>query len=542
MGRELNNLVDSAAKCSSTVTIALRQPTTPAGSPAGSTVAAGSHNQPERSPAMTKRQGENLEQRDAKRRSESSRDDSRTPLTVLANRLPLYIDANQQWQQSPGGLAKVLCSVLTAPNDLWIGCSGRGSSTDADKRTALPSGTTGAKCIELHIEEKDYKNYYEGFCNNTLWPLYHNTIIKPTRWRGDFDSYCRVNSLFAEQAARIAPLAGTVWIHDYHLQLVPKILRELRPDLKIGFFLHIPFPDISHLKYLPEARELLLGLMGADLIGTQTNDHARNFLTLVRDELNLSADGPVIHFDRQEPARAIHVKAFPIGIGAQPEARSQQEESEIIQDIRNRASSRGHNHLLLSVDRLDHTKGIVQRLNAIGELLSSGQLDPQATCFVQAVQLSRENLHSYHALKNEIEQLANNINQDYRNLDRPPIHYLCRNLDEEELHQLYRSADIMIVTPFQDGMNIVSKEYVAAHGDGTGALVLSKHAGSAQQLHDAWLVDPFSIDDIKRGILAALHASDETKSARMLAMYKEVTTRDARWWAQSFLEQLGTSI
>jgi hypothetical protein len=137
---------------------------------------------------MTKRQGENLEQRDAKRRSESSRDDSRTPLTVLANRLPLYIDANQQWQQSPGGLAKVLCSVLTAPNDLWIGFSGRGSSTDADKRTALPSGATGAKCIELHIEEKDYKNYYEGFCNNTLWPLYHNTIIKPTRWRGDFDS------------------------------------------------------------------------------------------------------------------------------------------------------------------------------------------------------------------------------------------------------------------------------------------------------------------------------------------------------------------
>ncbi len=474
--------------------------------------------------------------------SKNSKHKSQASLVIIANRLPLYIDANQEWKPSPGGLAKVLCSLLTAPNDLWIGSSALRSDINANRRAAMPSCSVGAQCIELRIAEKDYKNYCDGFCNNTLWPLYHNTIIKPTRWEGDFESYCIVNKLFAQEAARLAPLGSTVWIHDYHFHLVPKILRSRRPDLKIGFFLHIPFPDPSHLSELPETRELLLGLMGADLIGMQTRLHARNFLASVRDELSLTVDGSVIRLDEQEPARAIHVKAFPIGIEAQSEVRSQSEESDIVKEIKNGPSPSCCKHLLLSVDRLDHTKGIVQRLNAIGELLSSRELDPQTTCFVQAVQLSRENLQSYHNLRVEIEQLVNDINHGTRGLFGPPIRYICRHLGEAELHQLYRSADVMIVTPFQDGMNIVSKEYVAVHGDGTGALVLSKYAGSAQQLHDAWLVDPFSIDDIKRGILAALHASAEEKAARMIPMYREVTTKDSRWWARSFLEQLDMSI
>jgi len=326
-----------------------------------------------------------------------------------------------------------------------------------------------------------------------------------------------------------------VWVHDYQLQLVPQMLRELRPDLQIGFFLHIPFPPVELFSQLPWRRQLLEGLLGADLVGFQLPGAAGNFIRLVRQRVGHKTHRDQVYLP---DGRVVRAAAFPISIdtkafeelaGSEPvERRAKQ----IRDDLGNPAK------IFLGVDRLDYTKGIYARLRAFSELIANGDLSVEDAVFLQVATPSREQVEQYRLLRNDIDQLVGRINGDLGRIGRPVISYLYSSFPRQEMAALYRAADIMVVTPFRDGMNLVAKEYVACRLDGDGALVLSEFAGAAEELKQSYLINPYDINGMKATMLQAYHAEPKELGRRMRAMRKQVSEHDVAFWAQSFLDSL----
>jgi trehalose 6-phosphate synthase len=326
-------------------------------------------------------------------------------------------------------------------------------------------------------------------------------------------------------------------VQDYQLQLVPKMLRESRPDLRVGFFLHIPFPPRELFQQLPWRTQILEGLLGADLVGFQVPGAANNFCMLAEELLGLDAgDGCIKLRDR-----TVQASAFPISI--QFDQVSKLAESASVQqrakEIRDELGN--PQYVLLGVDRLDYTKGIGHRLKAFGELLAEGRISEGEAVFVQVANPSRERVQHYRILRDEIELQVGRINGDYARLGFPVINYIHSAYEEPELVALLRAADVMAVTPLRDGMNLVAKEYVAARTDERGALVLSEFAGAAQELRDAYLVNPHDIEGLKRSILVAMHATPEEQARRMRAMRQHIARHDVNAWARSFLDALRKS-
>ncbi|MDO9486607.1 MAG: bifunctional alpha,alpha-trehalose-phosphate synthase (UDP-forming)/trehalose-phosphatase [Actinomycetota bacterium] len=453
---------------------------------------------------------------------------------VVANRLPVEPvyendDPDQailSWHPAPGGLVSALDPVLRNRSSLWVG-AGELSSDEY-------GGFGNTRLEPIPIPADQYQSYYAGFSNTAIWPLYHSAIVTPEYHRDQFDAYQQVNELFAEKVASLASADATVWVHDYQLQLLPSLLNASRPDLKIGFFLHIPFPASSLFSQLPWRAEILRGLLGSDLVGFQTQQDAGHFIDSCQRILGLRTEDGKILVDGRE----VRVGAFPIGIDAiaYSEMAKDPDVQQRARDLRAELGS--PTTLMLGVDRLDYTKGIDIRLRAFAELLESERLDPSSTVLVQVAVPTRGDVREYQTIRDEVELLVGRFNGSLAQIGANPINYLHRTLSREELVALYLCADIMLVTPLRDGMNLVAKEYIACRNDNSGSLVLSEFTGSAAQLTEAWIVNPYDTDNVEQAISDAVSASTEDRSLRMSAMRKVVFESDVNSWANSFLNLL----
>ena len=459
---------------------------------------------------------------------------------VVANRLPVDLTVTRdelRWRRSPGGLVTALEPVLRRRHGTWVGWAG---VSDIDVAPFVQDGVT---VHPVRLSADDVADYYEGFSNTTLWPLYHDLAARPEYRRDWWRTYVEVNQRFAESAARAAARNGTVWVHDYQLQLVPKMLRELRPDLTIGFFLHIPFPPVELFMQLPWRTEIVQGYLGADLIGFQLPGGAQNFLYLSRRLAGQAVSRAAVGV-RSRPGtvrvgkRLVRVGAFPISIdGRELDALSQQP---AVQDRARRIRTELGNptKILLGVDRLDYTKGIETRLRALRELLDEGRIVAADTVMVQLASPSRENVDRYVRLREDIERSVGAINGDHGTVGHPFVNYLHQPVSREELVAFYVAADVMLVTPVRDGMNLVAKEYPACRADLGGALVLSEFAGAAAELSGAYLVNPHDMDGVKNTVIAALTQQPGEGRRRMRQLRKQIFTHDVDRWAQAFLDIL----
>src|SRR3954452_19825924 len=455
-----------------------------------------------------------------------------SPVVVVANRLPVDQvtdpDGTTRWQRSPRGLVTALEPFVAGRGGAWVGWSG--SAGEAPE----PFESGGMQLMPVPLSEEEVDGYYEGMSNAPLWPLYHDVVEKPEYHRHWWDTYVQVNKRFAARAAEVAGEDAIVWVHDYQLQLVPALLRQLRPDLTIGFFLHIPFPPYELFTQLPWRQAVIEGLLGADLVGFQRPAAASNFVQLARRLHELQTRGNVIEYD----GRAVAARAFPISIDARSfdELAGSPEVLARAKEIRTELGS--PDKMILGVDRLDYTKGISVRLNAFQELLEDGAVSAPDTVLVQVATPSRERVEHYVQMRETIEQQVGHINGVYGTIAGPAVHYFNQSMPREELAALYRAADVMLVTPYRDGMNLVAKEYVAARGDLGGALVLSEFAGAAAELKQAYLVNPHDIAGVKNQLVRALRQDPGEGRKRMRALRRFLFKHDLEHWATSFFDAL----
>src|SRR6266550_1941855 len=440
---------------------------------------------------------------------------------VVASRLPVDRiegpDGRTEWQRSPGGLVTALEPVMREAGGAWIGWSG-----DAGPAPGAFEAD-GLHLVGLGLSETEARQFYEGFCNATLWPLYHDVIAPPQFHRRWWEAYVTVNRRFAQAAAEQAAPGATVWVHDYQLQLVPRMLRERRDDVRIGFFNHIPFPGYEIFAQLPWRRQVVEGLLGADLLGFQRRADATNFLRACRRSVGLTTRGSTVRVAEPGGAREIQAAAFPISIDAKGLAEIARRD-----DVRKRSAqiteALGEPGLvLLGVDRLDYTKGILHRLRPV---------------LIQVASPSRERVEAYQTLRDEVEVMVGRINGEHGQVGYSPVHYLHQSYPREEMAALYLAADVMLVTPLRDGMNLVAKEYVACRNDENGVLVLSEFTGAADELAGAFLVNPHDIEGLKDTIVRAATISPTEARRRMRAMRRRVREHDVARWAASFLDML----
>ncbi|MQA12433.1 MAG: trehalose-6-phosphate synthase [Pseudonocardiaceae bacterium] len=462
---------------------------------------------------------------------------------VVANRLPVdlerFPDGTQRWKHSPGGLVSALEPFLRSRKGAWVGWPGV-ADVEVDE---FSDG--GMRLCPVTLTSTDMRDYYEGFSNATLWPLYHDVVARPIFDRSWWDRYVRVNQRFAEVSAKIAAEAAVVWIQDYQLQLVPEMLRELRPDLRIGFFLHIPFPPTELFMQLPWRAEIVRGLLGADLVGFHRPGGAQNFLWLARRLVGLEPSRGAVGV-RSRPGvvqvgdRPVRVGAFPISIDANGLDTLARSKDVIARAKEIRADLGNPKRILLGVDRLDYTKGIDLRLLALQELLAERRILPSEVAMLQLATPSRERVEHYQKMRGDIEQLVSRINGEFAKVGQPVVHYLHQSVNRKELAAFFSAADVMVVTPLRDGMNLVCKEYVACRHDLGGTLLLSEFAGAAAELTSAFQVNPHDLDGVKNALYSALTIDPAEGRRRMRALRRQVLTHDVDRWARSFLEALGT--
>ncbi|WP_205879389.1 bifunctional alpha,alpha-trehalose-phosphate synthase (UDP-forming)/trehalose-phosphatase [Leucobacter triazinivorans] len=456
-------------------------------------------------------------------------------LVMVSNRLPVdrvvNEDGSTSWRTSPGGLVTAVEPIVEQLGCLWVGWAG-----SADERVD-PFEIGSMRLAPVELSEEDVELYYEGFSNGTLWPLYHDVIAQPEYHREWWDRYRQVNRRFAERVAQEAAEDAIVWVHDYQLQLVPALLRQLRPDLTIAFFLHIPFPPSRLFAQLPWRKRIVEGLLGADVIGFQQVTDAVAFRMTAERFTRAPALGNtvVVPATADRPSRTVLAQEFPISIDAaafaavaeRPEVRRRAQE--IREELGNPKT------LMLGIDRLDYTKGIRHRLKAYNELLADGEIDAADIVFVQVATPSRERVEAYRQLRDEVEVTVGRINGEHGAIGRAPLVYLHRGYQRDEMVALYLAADVLLVTPLRDGMNLVAKEYAACRVDEQGVLVLSEFAGAADELRDALLVNPHDIEGLKAAIVRAAHMPKEEQRRRMHSLRRAVHHNDVSHWAAGYL-------
>lgn len=452
-------------------------------------------------------------------------------LIVVANRLPMRRvgqGASARWETSPGGLVAAVEPILRRVGGAWVGWSG------AAGRAGRAFQHENVRIKPVGLTTREVEGFYHGMSNRTLWPLYHDAIQPPEfdgRWWREYEE---VNRRFAAAAAAVAKKGDLVWVHDYQLQLVPAMLREARPDLRIGFFLHIPFPPEELFAWLPWREQIVRGLLGADVIGFQTHANAVNFARTAREFAG--AEGATEALDYE--GRTVRAASFPISIDfdAFQEAASSEELIREAHRLRKRLGA--NRKVILSVDRLDYTKGIEARLLALEALLKSGAVTVDDCVLVQIAVPSRENVREYARLRRRVERTVGRINGDYSMPGRVAVHYFRRSLGREDLIAYYLAADVMLVTPLRDGMNLVAKEYIACRADSSGVLVLSEFAGAARELRRALLVNPRDVEGMARTLKQALTMRRSDARQRMAILRMSVRRHDVFYWAETFLNAL----
>ncbi len=459
-------------------------------------------------------------------------------LVIAANRLPVDRFVNeageQEWRRSPGGLVTAMDSVMRGREGAWVGWAGDpGEAPDPfhDDRMYL-------KPVPMDAEE--VADFYEGFSNDTLWPIYHDVIVPATFKRRWWDSYQKINKRFAESVSEVAAEGATVWVHDYQLQLVPAYLRELRPDVRIGWFNHIPFPPVELFAQLPWRGQIVEGLLGADFLGFQRPADANNFLDACRRLVHLTTSRKdcVSYTPEGGKKRVVRAAAIPISVDFKALDALARTPEVAARAIEIRESVGNPKVLLLGIDRLDYTKGIRHRLKAYEELLKDGALAPPDVALIQIAVPSRERVEAYRELRGQVEGTVGQINGQYSHVGAMAVQYLHQRFSREEMAAMYLAADICLVTPLRDGMNLVAKEYVTCRYDLGGALVLSEFTGAARELNQAFMCNPHDIEGLKNTILVALNASTTEKKRRMRALRTRVRRHDVQTWAQQFLDAL----
>ena len=461
---------------------------------------------------------------------------SQADFVVAANRLPVDRDDDGGWRRSPGGLVTALEPVMRKTEGAWVGWAGKpGLELE-------PFDFEGTHLVPITLSADEVQNYYEGFSNDTIWPLYHDVIAAPRYRRVWWDAYVDVNRRFAEASATAAAEGATVWVQDYQLQLVPAMLRRMRPDLTIGYFHHIPFPAYGLFSQLPWRRQVIEGLLGADVVGFQRVADAGNFARAVRRQFHYTTKASGITVPLEDGStRNVLAKAYPISIDAESYIELAQRPDIQARAKEIRESLGNPKTVMLGVDRLDYTKGIRHRLKAFGELLEDGRLSVEDATLVQVASPSRERVEAYIQLRDEIELTVGRINGDFDTMDHTAIRYLHQAFPREEMVALYLAADVMLVTALRDGMNLVAKEYVASRIDNRGVLLLSEFAGAADELGSAIRINPHDIDGMKDAIMRAVEMPGTEQGRRMRTLRRRVLDHDVSDWSKSFLEALAAA-
>jgi trehalose 6-phosphate synthase len=452
---------------------------------------------------------------------------------AVANRLPVQHGENG-WELSPGGLVTALRPVMAAHPGAWVGWDGGSKGMPA----RLPDSEV--RLLPVGLSAAQVRDYYRGFANATMWPLLHNAIEKPRFERAWWRSYTEVNRVFADRAMAAVDEYpdGIIWVHDYHLMLVPELIRNRRPQTPIGFFLHVPWPSPDIYARLPWRDQVLWGLLGADVVSFHTDDYRWNFLRSVARQLEDSGievrGSSVVLPD----GRVVTTATAPISIDAE-EFAALAVEPEVKQGVQVVEEQFSGRTLLLGVDRLDYTKGIIERLLAVEMLLERSPELRTSLAFLQLAVPSRDDVPQYRQLRGTVEQHVGRINGLYTEPGSDvPVHYLYRGLTPQQLAAYYAAADALLVTPLIDGMNLVCKEYVVvqeAH-EGSGVLILSEFTGAAVELSQAVLCNPFDVEGLSYRIEQALALPPDVRRQAMAAMAAHVRAHDVHEWVSSELE------
>jgi trehalose 6-phosphate synthase/phosphatase len=437
-------------------------------------------------------------------------------------------------QKSSGGLATGLLRVHEQSGGLWVGWSGAADDLTESQQAELDQQLAAMRLVAVPLSADQITRYYEGFSNGVLWPLFHYLLEQVPLHVRDWEPYAEVNQRFADVVAQHYQPGDLIWVHDYQLLLLPELLRQRLPDARIGFFLHIPFPSEELFRTLPERDLLLRGLLGADLVGFHTPTYLRHFAASLTQILGLTVD-----IDRvQLTDREVRLGVFPMGIDA--ETFIALAEDPAVQAEAQALRGDGKVKLLVGVDRLDYTKGIPRRLLSYEKML---QTHPDLRGRVRLVQVavpSRTGVGAYQEFRSLVDGMVGRINGDFATPSWVPVHYIFRGLSERELVALYRAADVMLVTPLRDGMNLVAKEFVASRTDGDGVLVLSEFAGASWELPEAIQVNPYDVEGTAESCYRALMMGADERRTRLEPLRARVQAYDVHRWAATFLEQLET--
>jgi trehalose 6-phosphate synthase/phosphatase len=455
---------------------------------------------------------------------------------VVSNRLPVTLRrSGEQWrsERSAGGLATAMQPILKRTGGMWIGWPGETPPAADEQCRAIFARWAKDRFTPVCLPAKTARLYYEGYANQTLWPLFHHfpsrLLYEPEGW----SAYVEANRRFRDAVVAQYRPGDLIWVHDYHLMLLPEFLRAALPDAPIGFFLHIPFPSSEVFRILPRREELLRGMLGADLLAFQTHQHLQHFRTSVLRILGIES-----RIDQIDTGgRALHLEALPIGIA--PEEFTALLETPGTQaylaELKRRFQGR---RILLAVDRLDYTKGIPERLRTYGRLLETAPHLRGAVVLIQVAVPSRERIASYEELRRLVNELVGEINGRFGTPDWTPVVYIGRGVPRSHLAALYAAADIGWITPLRDGMNLVAKEYVASKRGGDGALVLSEFAGAAAEMGEAYAVNPYDEQRTASVIERVLETPAAERRERMAALYSRVVRNNVFAWSDRFLAGL----
>ncbi|HQZ40361.1 MAG TPA: bifunctional alpha,alpha-trehalose-phosphate synthase (UDP-forming)/trehalose-phosphatase [Vicinamibacterales bacterium] len=459
-------------------------------------------------------------------------------LLIVSNRLPVsaWLGAGRvRLSSASGGLATGLKPWHERSNGLWIGWPGDISRFSDAQRAELDRELAARGIAPVHLTSEHIDRYYHGFSNRVIWPLFHYLIDRVPVQAAGWEAYRQVNQLFADLVAREYRPGDTIWVHDYQLMLVPSLLRERLPEARIGFFLHIPFPSSEVFRTLPWRAAILDGLLGADLIGFHTFGYLRHFLNSLQYVRGIEADIDRVRLGERD----VKVGVFPMGVDAArfTELARDADVAAEAEEIRREAGGR---RILLGIDRLDYTKGIPRRLQAVARLLTAEPELRDKVRYIQVAVPSRGEVDAYQRFKRQVEESVGRINGACGTVHSAPIHYMHRSVPLRQLVALFAAADVMLVTPLRDGMNLVAKEFVASRVDEDGVLVLSEFAGAAAELDGAMVVNPYDVDGVAETIRQALAMPVGERRARMTSLRRRVAEHDIHAWARGFLTELQT--
>ena len=465
---------------------------------------------------------------------------------IISNRLPVQLEIDKNdviATPSVGGLATGMKSVHRDSNGLWIGWSGLVSEElTPELEEKVEKELNKNQCASVNLSQEEVNGFYFGFSNKTIWPLFHYFMEYAEFELADWEIYKTVNRKFAAVVVSNIEEGDTIWIHDYQLLVLAKYIRELRPDVSIGFFLHIPFPSYEVFRTLPWREEILEGMLGADVLGFHTYEYERHFLSSVQRILGYNIDFNTILLED----RTVKADSFPMGIdydkfataAKENNALRGKEKSDVQLEIDKHLSKNGETSLVLSIDRLDYTKGIPSRLLAFEYFLDKY---PEFKGKVRLVMLavpSRSNVPQYQLLKNEVDQLVGRINGKFSDIGWTPIWYFYRSLPFENLIDLYTSCEVALLTPLRDGMNLVAKEYIACREDKTGVLILSEMTGASQEMSETLLINPNNYEEVADTLKQALEMPKEEQIERNTALQKRLKRYNVERWAKDFMETL----